>query len=418
MQLQAPRGTADILPGQVEKWQWLQAELHAVFAGYGYKEIITPIFEHTELFVRGIGDTTDVVSKEMYTFADKKGRSLTLRPEGTASVVRAYLEHNMAAWPQPVKLYYIGPSFRYETPQAGRYRQFHQFGAEALGSADPALDAEMIIISIAIYQRLGVRDFLVKLNSIGCPECRARHRAALQQHLAPVLERLCETCRSRYEKNPLRILDCKNEVCQALTADAPRTTAFLCPDCQAHFARVQQLLQAAGIAFELDERLVRGLDYYTRTVFEVHSADLGAQSALSGGGRYDGLVEACGGKPAPGVGFAAGLERALEVMDRQGITPPHGRGTDVFVVTLGQAVQVDAFILVQQLRQAGLLVETDYLQRSMKAQMKAADRLGVPWVLILGEDELARRVVQVRDMRTSTQTEAPLAAVAGMLIDR
>ena len=418
MQVSAPRGTADILPGKIERWQWVQSIARTVLARYGYSEIVTPVFEHTELFVRGIGDTTDVVNKEMYTFLDKGNRQITLRPEGTASVVRAYLEHNMSAGPQPVKLFYIGPIFRYERPQAGRYRQFYQMGVEALGSADPALDAEMIILPIEIFRLLGLRNFLVKLNSIGCPVCRQQYRAALQAHIAPVLASLCDTCRGRYETNPLRILDCKSEQCQAAVAAAPRSVDYLCADCQTHFTQVQALLTAVGIPFVLDERLVRGLDYYTRTVFEVQSPDLGAQSALGGGGRYDGLVEACGGKPTPSVGFAVGLERVVEALEKQGNAPDLQRTTDVFVAPLGAAARVSAFTLVQQLRQAGFTVETDYLQRSMKSQMKAADRLAARWVLILGEDELAREVVQLRDMQAGTQEEAPLATAAHILLER
>lgn len=418
MQLRAPRGTTDILPGQVERWQWLQQEAHTIFTRYGYRQIITPTFEHTELFVRGIGETTDVVNKEMYTFTDKGGRSITLRPEGTAPVVRAYLEHNMAAWPQPVKLYYISSGFRYERPQAGRYRQFYQLGAEALGSADPALDAEMIAIPIEIYRRLGLGNFLVKLNSIGCSQCRSIYRAALQSYLAPTLAQLCTTCRSRYEKNPLRILDCKSPQCQQAVENAPHSIDYLCAECQEHFAQVQKYLNAMAIPFELDDRLVRGLDYYSRTVFEVQSQDLGAQSSLCGGGRYDGLVEECGGAPTPGVGFASGVERVMEALARQENKTPVYGGVQVFVISLGSETRMPAFKLVHELRQAGLSVETDYLQRSLKAQMKAADRLGASMVVIVGQDELARGVVQVRNMQAATQEELPIPQVSGILISQ
>lgn len=416
MQVRAPRGTTDFLPGEVERWQWLQDVTRSVFGQYGYSEIITPIFEYTELFQRGIGETTDVVNKQMYTFTDRGNRSLTLRPEGTASVVRSYLERKLYSGVQPVKLFYIGPIFRYERPQAGRYRQFHQLGAEAIGSPDPALDVEMIAMSIEIFRRLGLGNFEVRMNSIGCSECRPAYRRALRAHLEPQLEQLCATCRERYDKNPLRILDCKLEGCQAAAAGGPRSLSFLCDECVRHFALVREYLEALGISYQLDEMLVRGLDYYTKTVFEVESSDLGAQAALAGGGRYDGLVAECGGPPTPGVGFAAGMERAMLALAEQGIVGPPARPVDAFVVSLGPtAVRAAALALVQSLRQAGLVVETDYLERSMKAQMKAAGRLGVTRVLIVGEDEFARGVVQVRDMRAGVQEEVPLAGVVDRL---
>lgn len=415
MQVIAPRGTMDFLPGKVELWQYIAQTARTVFAQYGYEEIITPIFEHTELFLRGIGETTDVVNKQMYTFTDRGDRSITLRPEGTASVVRAYLEHKLHAAPQPVKLFYMGPIFRYERPQAGRYRQFHQFGAEALGSRDPALDVEMIAMSIEILRRLGLGNFLVHINSIGCPECRPKFRQVLRDHLAPQLDHLCPTCLERYEKNPLRILDCKNATCKAAAAGAPHAVDYLCAECAAHYANVRKYLAALNIAYQQNDLLVRGLDYYTKTVFEVESLDLGAQSAMCGGGRYDGLVEECGGPPTPGVGFAAGMERILLVLEEQGIKPPDQAGVDAFVICLGETVRAQGLMIVQSLRQAGLKAETDYGARSIKAQMKAADRLKAAKVLILGEDEAARGVVQVRTMGTGTQIEVPVSQVVAHL---
>lgn len=415
MQVKAPRGTLDFLPGKVELWQYLQETARDVFTHYGYEEIITPIFEYTELFQRGIGETTDVVNKQMYTFTDRGERSLTLRPEGTASVVRAYLEHKLNAVPQPVKLFYMGPIFRYERPQAGRYRQFHQLGAEAIGSQDPALDVEMIAMSIEILRRLGLGHFLVHLNSIGCPVCRPAYREALRAHLAPALDTLCPTCRERYDKNPLRILDCKVDECHQAALGAPHSVDTLCDDCAEHYRHVKEYLDALGIAYMQDDLLVRGLDYYTKTVFEVESQDLGAQSALSGGGRYDGLVEECGGPPVPGVGFAAGMERILLVLEEQGIKAPYEQGVDAFVVSLGDSIRAHALNLVHRLRQAGLRVETDYLNRSMKAQMKAADRLKARRVLIVGEDEVARGVVQVRNMQAGVQEEAPCDSIVERL---
>jgi len=414
MQVKAPRGTYDLLPGQIERWQWLIAQAREVFTQYGYGEIITPIFEHAELIERGVGETTDIVSKQMYTFSDKSGRRLTLRPEWTAPVVRAYLEHNLHARPQPVKLYYIGPSFRYERPQAGRYRQFHQLGAEAIGSADPALDAEMIAMPIELYRRLGLSRFVILLNSIGCPVCRPAYRQALRAALAPHLEELCPVCRTRYDLNPLRILDCKSEKCHELSAGVPASREFLCRECADHFAQVQAILEAFGLEYRLDDRLVRGLDYYTKTVFEVTSPDLGSQSSLLGGGRYDGLVEECGGPPTPGVGFAAGMERAMSVMEEQGLNPPVKGGPDVFVVTAGGSrageygVRLRGLALLNELRRAGLTAETDYMNRSLKAQLKAAGRLSSRFALIIGSEEMAKNTVQIKDMQQGTQEELPL----------
>jgi histidyl-tRNA synthetase len=318
--------------------------------------------------------------------------------------------------PQPVKLFYIGPIFRYERPQAGRYRQFHQLGAEALGSQDPALDVEMIAMSIEILRRLGLGNFLVHINSIGCPVCRPKYRQALRDHLAPNLEAICPTCRERYDKNPLRVLDCKVDECRTAAMGAPRSIDYLCPECAEHHAKVIAYLSELGIAYQQNDLLVRGLDYYTKTVFEVESLDLGAQSALAGGGRYDGLVEECGGSPTPGVGFAAGMERMLLVLEEQGIKPPKKQDADVFVVSLGSTVRLKALAIVQKLRQAGLKVETDYLGRSMKSQIKQADRLGTMKVIILGDEELARGVVQVRDMQGGGQEEVPINSVLQCLL--
>jgi histidyl-tRNA synthetase len=415
MDIKAPRGTIDFLPGKIELWQYIQEVSREVFSRYGYAEISTPIFEHTELFLRGIGDTTDVVSKQMYTFTVMDERSFTLRPEGTASVVRSYLEHGLGSAPQPVKLFYIGPIFRYERPQKGRYRQFHQLGAEAIGSQDPALDVEMIAMSIEILKRLGLGNFLVNINSIGCPVCRPTYRQALRDHISPNLDKVCSTCLERFEKNPLRILDCKVEGCKEVAQGAPKSIDHLCPECAAHYAKVCEYLSALNIAYQQNDLLVRGLDYYTKTVYEVESLDLGAQSALSGGGRYDGLVEELGGPPTPGVGFAAGMERILLVLEEQGIKSPHSTDVDVFVISLGDAVRTQALTITQQLRQAGLKVETDYLNRSMKSQMKQANRLGARQALIIGEDELAKGVVVLRDMQGGAQEEVPIAQVTAKL---
>ncbi|MBC7325718.1 MAG: histidine--tRNA ligase, partial [Moorella sp. (in: Bacteria)] len=367
-----PRGTEDILPGEVDRWYLLEATAREVSHLYGYREIRTPVFEHTELFDRGVGDTTDIVEKEMYTFTDRGGRSVTLRPEGTAPVVRAFLEHHLEAGGLPVKLFYFGPMFRYGRPQAGRLRQFHQFGVEAFGSRDPAMDAEVIALAMDFYQRLGLQDLELHINSVGCPACRPGHRQELQEYLWPHFKELCATCQGRFERNPLRIFDCKSPVCQEIVAGAPTVAASLCPGCAAHFRRVQEYLRELGLTFILDEHLVRGLDYYTNTAFEIMVRGIGAQSSIGGGGRYDGLVEALGGKPVPGIGFGLGLERVLLALEAQGRHLAPDRGVDVLVVTAGRGVDRVAVRLLARLRAGGLRADKDYLSRSLKAQMKYA----------------------------------------------
>ncbi|WP_406676521.1 histidine--tRNA ligase [Moorella sp. ACPs] len=407
-----PRGTEDILPEEVGRWYLLEATARQVSRLYGYREIRTPVFEHTELFNRGVGDTTDIVEKEMYTFTDRGGRSLTLRPEGTAPVVRAFLEHHLEAGGLPVKLFYLGPMFRYGRPQAGRLRQFHQFGVEAFGSRDPALDAEVIALAMDFYNRLALKDLELHLNSVGCPACRPRHREKLQDYLRPHLADLCPTCQGRFERNPLRIFDCKSPVCQEIVAGAPTIAASLCPDCGQHFERVQEYLQELEIDFILDEHLVRGLDYYTNTAFEIMVKGIGAQSSIGGGGRYDGLVAALGGKPVPGIGFGLGLERVLLALESQGRELMPGGGVDVLVVTAGAGVERVAVRLLASLRAAGLKADKDYLGRSLKAQMKYANRYPAKLVVILGEEELARGQVLVRRLDSGDQEEIPLDAAA------
>ncbi|HHY92976.1 MAG TPA: histidine--tRNA ligase, partial [Firmicutes bacterium] len=380
----APRGTRDILPEEVAKWHYLEDIIRAHCRLFGYGEIRLPLFEHTELFQRGVGETTDIVEKEMYTFTDRGGRSLTLRPEATASSVRAYLEHNLSAGPQPVKFYYLGPMFRYDRPQAGRYRQFSQFGVEAIGSADPTLDAEVIILALDFYAKLGLKDLTVELNSIGCPVCRAEYRQALVAYLRDRAGELCESCVGRLERNPLRVLDCKEESCQAVTQGAPSLQDYLCNECQAHFHQVKECLESVGAKYVLNSSLVRGLDYYTKTVFEITWAGLGAQTALCGGGRYDGLVEECGGPPTPGVGFAMGLERVLLALEQAGIALPGKSAPEVFVAAVTAADNLAAFNLVTELRRAGINADKDYLQRSLRAQLKQANRLAANQVVLVG----------------------------------
>ncbi len=403
-----PKGTYDLLPDDTAKWRDLETKIHQIFSEYGYGEIRTPLFEHTELFQRGIGETTDIVEKEMFTFADRANRSLTLRPEGTASVVRAYLEHNLAGSGGVTKLYYYGPMFRCEAPQAGRFRQFSQYGAEVLGSLDPRVDAEVIALAVNFYRRLGITDLDVRLNSIGCPNCRPVYRSKLIERLRPKTGGLCSNCQRRLERNPLRLLDCKNPSCQDATADIPLITETLCAECGSHFEKLRILLDSIPINYHLDSRLVRGFDYYTKTVFEVLAGDLGAQNALCGGGRYDNLVEECGGNPTPGIGFAAGVERLLIVLESRKTSVFHPETPELYIAPLGEAAQLAVFPLLIKLREAGWKVESDFLGRSLKAQLKTADKMGVSLVGILGEDELQGRQILMRRMATSQQEMIPL----------
>ncbi len=398
-----PRGTKDILPDTVGQWLYVEQKVRELCSRYGYKEIRTPMFEHTELFLRGIGETTDVVEKEMYTFTDRGGRSVTLRPENTAAAVRAYLQNKLYADADLTKLFYIGSMFRYDRPQAGRLREFHQFGVEALGGDNPAVDAEIILLAVNFLQSLGLQELELSLNSVGCPNCRPVYRKRLQEFFADKLDGLCEDCRSRYDRNPMRILDCKVEGCKKLSIGAPEITDCLCDDCREHFVKVQELLTRAGVSFKLDPRLVRGLDYYTKTAFEVQYAPLGAQSAVAGGGRYDGLIEEIGGKPTPAVGFAVGLERVLLALEKQALLPEQADAMDAFVVGLGEAAQPAAFRLLADLRAAGLSAGMDFAGRSMKAQMKQANKANAHFALILGEDEVKESAVMLKNMQTSEQ---------------
>lgn len=393
-----PRGTNDIIPGEIELWHELEGKIRQVCHAYGYHELRTPIFEHTELFQRGIGDTTDIVEKEMYTFVDRGERSITLRPEGTAPLVRAYIENNLGSGALPVKLYYYGPMFRYERPQAGRYRQFTQFGFEALGSSDPLLDVEAIALPIDLYKSCGLSGFQVELNSIGCAECRSVYRKELTAHFEPHADNLCRSCQGRLHRNPLRLLDCKVESCQVIAKDAPKITEYLCPDCADHFSQVQKYLDTLGISYVLNPRLVRGLDYYTRTVFEVTSSELGSQNAIGAGGRYDGLVQELGGKETPAVGFAVGVDRLLLALKNQGKLQLSPSGPALYLVHFGGETKHKAAELAQGLRGRGLWIELDYADRSIKAQMKAASRLNSQYVLIIGEDELAKNQAVLRNM--------------------
>jgi len=404
----APRGTKDILPDTVGDWLYVENKIRSLCQRFGYQEIRTPMFEHTELFQRGIGEGTDVVDKEMYTFQDRGDRSITLRPENTASAVRAYLQNKLYGDNALTKLFYIGSMFRYDRPQAGRMREFHQFGVEAIGEINPAVDAEIILLAMKLLEGLGLKDLELYINSVGCPKCRSKYREMLQNFFLDKLEDLCEDCRSRFERSPMRILDCKRDSDKPYMADAPRITDCLCDECSEHFNRLQKYLTKAGVRFSIDPRLVRGLDYYTKTAFEIKYPPLGAQSAVAGGGRYDGLIEEMGGNPTPAVGFATGLERVLLALEKQGLLPDKKNAVDVYVVALGERAQEEAFKLVMDLRDAGLNAAVDYAGRSMKAQMKQANKLNARYAAIMGDDELADGVVVLRDMAGSEQEKLPV----------
>ncbi|MEW6459346.1 MAG: histidine--tRNA ligase [Bacillota bacterium] len=414
MLISRPRGTSDLLPGDTARWQRVEAVIRDLCRVYGYGEIRTPLFESTELFQRGVGDITDIVEKEMYTFTDKGGRSLTLRPEGTAPVTRAYLENGLHAVPQPVKLFYVGPMFRHDRPQAGRYRQFHQFGVEIFGAADPAADAEVIALAMHFFDRLGLAGLELHLNSVGCPGCRAVLRKKLADYFEPRAGELCANCRSRLGRNPLRLLDCKEERCREAGRGAPVPVDYLCPECSGHFGRVQRYLDLLGISFKLNPCLVRGLDYYTRTAFEILVPGGGAQDAVGGGGRYDGLVSAIGGPAVPGVGFALGLERTLLLWSRQAGEEVLPQGPVVFIATAGETEET-ATVLLSGLRAAGVPADREYTGRSLKAQMKFAAKLGARWVIIVGKDELEAGEVVLRDMGAGLQTRVSLGEVVERL---
>ncbi|WP_146551228.1 histidine--tRNA ligase [Rummeliibacillus sp. SL167] len=410
MSFKVPRGTQDILPGQTEKWQKVEEIIRHLCHVYRYQEIRTPIFESTELFQRGVGDTTDIVQKEMYTFEDRGGRSITLRPEGTASVVRSYVEHKMFGQPdQPVKLSYMGPMFRYERQQAGRYRQFVQFGVEAIGSKDPAIDAEVIALAMNVYAAAGLKDIKLVINSLGDHEVRTKHREALVKHFEPHIHEFCPDCQSRLKKNPLRILDCKMDREHPLMATAPALTDYLNEGSASYFDQVKNYLDILGISYEVDPNLVRGLDYYNHTTFEIMSTaeGLGAITTLCGGGRYNGLVEEIGGPESPGIGFAMSIERLLLALEAEGKELNTENQLDVFIVTMDADSKRKAVELASSFRAKGISTEIDYSNRKMKAQMKAADRQGAKWVIVLGEQELAENVASVKNMESGNQEKIP-----------
>jgi aspartyl-tRNA synthetase len=413
MNYKAPRGTRDILPDEAKKWQHLEARFRDFCNLYGFGEIRTPIFEQTDLFIRSVGEDSDIVSKEMYSFKDRSGRELTLRPELTAAVARAYLEHNLKEQPQPVKLYYSGPMFRYDRPQAGRYRQFHQFGLEIFGADNAAADCEIITFCYNFFKSLQIENIAIEINSVGCPVCRPHFREALMPFLQNIEGDLCTDCVKRYKNNPMRVLDCKLESCQSKLGAAPKMTDHLCPDCDSHFSALKNLLAKLQVPFNLNSKLVRGLDYYTRTAFEITAGGLGAQASLCGGGRYDNLVEHCGGPHTPGVGVAFGVERILLAMDwgkqMAEVTAP------VFIATAGENLEGELLLLASELRQHSVAAETEMMQRSLKAQMKYAGKQGFQYVAIIGEDEIARGRVTLRNMESGEQIELSRAEALSQL---
>lgn len=415
MKFKSIKGTKDVLPGEVETWQRVEESIRGVMKSFNYKEIRTPIFEETSLFARSIGELTDIVSKEMYTFNDRSEDSLTLRPEGTASALRAYIQNNLGEQSPLTKLYYIGPMFRQERPQAGRLRQFHQFGAEALGSQSPQLDVEIMLIALEVYRRLGIKQFALKINSVGCQSCRPPYKQRLIQALQKVHAQLSPESQARVQQNPLRVLDSKEEKDKELTKDAPLIKDFLCEECKSHFEAVQTLLKGNNIEFEVDGRLVRGLDYYTKTAFEITSTALGSQDALAGGGRYDLLVEELGGKPTPGVGFAAGIERLIMVLQKLGNNTGAKTGPTLFIATLDETTREWAFIQANQLRSQGIAVEIDYLARSLKAQMREANRQQAKYVIVIGEHELKSGEAKLKNMSDGTETAVRLNELAAVL---
>ena len=406
-----PKGTKDMLPEEAYKWHFVENTAREVAALYGFKEIRTPIFEHTELFLRGVGETTDIVTKEMYTFEDKGNRSITLKPEGTAGVVRSYIENALDQVVLPMKAYYISPIFRYERPQNGRLREHHQFGVEMFGADAPEADGEIISLANTLLRRLGLTSLKLYINSIGCPECRKKYNEALMNYIGSNLDKMCNQCKERFNKNPLRILDCKEEGCKAITANAPKVTDYLCEDCAAHFEGVKKNLELRGIEYEVNPQIVRGLDYYTRTVFEFVSTDIGAQGTVCGGGRYNGLVAQLGGKDTPAVGFGCGLERLLLVLENTNGLNAEKETPYLYIATMGEKAKEKAIELVEKLRANGVSAETDLMNKSVKAQMKYANKIGVKYVIVIGDAELESNKVEFKDMTDGSTKEVYLTEI-------
>lgn len=404
MLTKAPRGTKDIIPAEAYKWNYLEEKFRDLCRLYGYEEIRTPVFEHTELFKRGVGDTTDIVQKEMYTFKDRGDRDLTLKPEGTAGVIRAFIENKMYAETQPTKLFYITPCFRYERPQSGRQRQFHQFGVEAIGSDTPSLDAEVISLAMQFLGEVGLKDLTVSINSVGCPVCREEYNRLLKDYLAAKADVLCDLCNDRRDKNPMRVIDCKNETCQANIVDIPLMADHLCDNCKDHFDQLKSYLDEMDIKYVVDKKIVRGLDYYKRTAFEIISNDLGAQSTVCGGGRYDGLVEQIGGPSGySGIGFGLGAERLLLTLEANGVEIGNPNHTDIFVVTIGDKAKLKSFSILKDLRVNHISADKDHLDRSLKAQFKYSNKINAKYTIVIGDDELDKDEATLKNMETGDQ---------------
>lgn len=404
----AIKGTKDVLPKDVHKNQYIEATALDIASKFGYKEIRTPVFEHTELFQRGVGDTTDVVQKEMYTFDDKGGRSITLRPEGTAGAVRSFLENGLCNEALPQKVCYLTSCYRYEKPQAGRLREFHQFGVECFGTASPLADAEIIALAKSIFDTLGVRDLSLEINSIGCPKCRAEYHKALKEYFASRKDELCDTCKGRLDRNPMRILDCKSPICHEIAQGAPVVIDYLCDECKEHFEKVQKYLDAQNIEYKINPQIVRGLDYYTKTVFEFVSNSIGAQGTVCGGGRYDGLVEELGGQHTASLGFGMGLERLMLLMEAQGCEFPQAEKPDLFIVALGEKATLKALEIAKDMREEGFSALLDLNQRSVRAQMKYADKLGAKFNVVIGDNEVENKIAKLKNMQTGEETEINL----------
>lgn len=409
-----PKGTKDVLPENSYRWQFVERVARETAKTFNVREIRTPMFEHTEVFSRGVGETTDIVNKEMYTFLDKGGRSITLKPEGTAGVVRAFVESGLYAAAMPLKTYYITPCFRYERPQAGRLREFHQFGVEFFGAESAGIDAEVILLAKTFLDNLGVKNVTLYINSIGCKECRKEYHKALKEFLKANYDELCDLCKDRFDKNPMRILDCKNDSCKKITENAPSILDYLCDDCKAHFEQVKKLLTLSGVEYKINPKIVRGLDYYTKTVFEFVSENIGAQGTVLGGGRYDGLVAEFGGGKVPGIGFAAGIERLLLLLESTGEIKNED-GLTVYVAPMGDDARIKAFELVSMLRKSGVIADTDYMNRGIKAQFKYADKLGARFVAVIGSDELSRGAVKLKNMLSGEEKEVPFQELAEFL---
>ncbi len=410
-----PKGTKDVLPQDSYKWQFLENAARETARAFNISEMRTPVFEHTELFLRGVGETTDVVTKEMYTFEDKGGRSITLKPEGTAGAVRSFIENGLQNSPLPLKAYYIAPCYRYERPQAGRLREFHQFGIEVFGSAEPDADAEVIFAASTFLNKIGINNTRLEINSIGCKTCRAEYNKALKDYFRPHLNEMCPTCRERFDKNPLRMIDCKEEGCKKITAGAPKILDYLCPDCSRHFESVKSLLSRLGVSFTVNPDIVRGLDYYSRTVFEFVSTDIGAQGTVCGGGRYDSLIAELGGGNIPAIGFAAGLERLLLLMDNTGVKFPERPVPAIYIAGMDEQTRAKAFELANMLRVDGIAAECDHMGRSLKAQFKYADKLGAKFVAVIGEDELASGRCNLKKMSDGTAEEVAFTDILNYL---